>query len=111
MSRFRLHPSAPPRTPPPGQQAGGGVPLHRFKLDAAYGRIYASGPDAQTLSRVRGAAWNYRRRVVELSLTLETFANIKRATGLRSGALASRCSEKLLRWARAAKTSRDAIVA
>lgn len=99
-----------PATSAPRPALPGGDAL-RFKVDIGYGRLYVSGPDARLAAGlVRGAHYNAKRRAYELSLTLETLTTIKQRTRISSKALAARCTEGVMRWARAARRSHDAVV-
>jgi SNF2 family DNA or RNA helicase len=83
----------------------------RFKVDIGYGRLYVSGPDARRVaSLVKGSYYNARKRSYELSLTLETLVGIKELGQMSSRALASRCTNGVMRWARAARRSHEAVV-
>lgn len=94
----------------PGAVSRGGASL-RFKVEAAYGRLYVSGPDAgRFMPQMKGSVQNRKRRSYEVSLTLETLTAIAAAAGLTGGQLANRCSEGVMRWARAARKSQDAVL-
>lgn len=93
------------RPPPPEVRR---VPP-QIRVDAAFGRLYVSGPASTGLAGLAGAAFNAARSAYELSLTLETMRAIKATLGLTSQQLAGMCSEAVLRWARATGAS-DAVV-
>ena len=82
----------------------------RFKVEAAYGRIYLSGPDASLFARrLKGVVMNPRRRSYEVSLTLETLMAIRDAAGMTGQQLAKRCDPSVMRWAKAARKSKPGI--
>lgn len=76
-----------------------------LRLQAAYGRLYAAGPDASRLMRLPGATRNERSGATELSLTVETMRGIRDALGLTREQLARACPPPVLAWARAAAAS------
>jgi SNF2 family DNA or RNA helicase len=92
-------PTRPPAVTrvPPGEA--------RVKIDAAYGRLYVTGPSAPLLQRMPGAAWNTKKNSVELSLTLETLRGMRKVLGLESEAMARMCTKPVLSWAKAAGRS------
>ena len=81
----------------------GGAPL---RVKAAYGRLYVSGPLADRVRMVPGAARSPRsqpgRSVYEVSLTLETLRRLRTVADLSSQELARGCEPAVMRWARAA---------
>lgn len=76
-------------------------------LQAAHGRLYASGRLASKLTAMNGAHTAKPKRrgdvpAVELTLTLETLRTIRALTNLTSQQLATCMSPPLLAWAKAA---------
>jgi SNF2 family DNA or RNA helicase len=101
---------ASPSSPRSASVTRGGDAL-RFKVEAAYGRLYLSGPDASVFARkLKGVVMNPRRRSYEVSLTLETLMAIRDAAGMTGQQLARRCDPSVMRWARAARKSQDAVL-
>jgi len=107
MENWKIPTATSRRSAPP--RAGGSL---RFKVEAAYGRLYVSGPDAgRFMTALKGCAINQKRRSYEVSLTLETLSAIAQASGMTGKQLANKCSEGVMRWARAARKSHDAVLA
>src|SRR5688500_4933977 len=82
-----------------------------LRVEAAYGRLYVSGPDAAVSRVLPGAVFHQQRHVYELSLTLDTLRALARAAGLTRAQLAQRCAPEVLAWARAAKASEERVAA
>lgn len=101
---------ASPLGPRPAAATRGGDSL-RFKVESAYGRLYVGGPDASIFARkLKGVVMNMNRRSFEVSLTLETLVAIRDVAGITGQQLARRCSPSVMRWAKAARKSQDAIL-
>lgn len=93
--------------PPLGQPAGLGAVQGAIRTE--YGRLYVSGQISQQLLGLPGAAWNDRRKAVELSLTLETLRAIRKRLGIQKLDMARMCSAPVLSWARAAGKSEELV--
>jgi SNF2 family DNA or RNA helicase len=96
----------PAPTPPAVIRAEGD---RRVKIDAAYGRLYVTGPSAPLLQRMPGAAWNEKRKAIELSLTLETLRGIRKVLSIESAVMARMCTQPVLSWAKAAGASEKVV--
>jgi hypothetical protein len=80
-----------------------------LKIQAAYGRLYITGPSVGKLRTIPGAAWNEKKEALELSLTMESFRTILRVTGCTKEAMWSFCTPAVQAWAKAARSSEIAI--
>ena len=78
------------------------TPRIQVKLEAGYGRLYVTGPSAQFVAPIPGAAYNPRGNKYELSLTLETLRSVRQVLGLTKEQMARCCTPGVLAFARAA---------